>query len=99
MNGPARWRNTSLPAKFFVFDATAFVPFFVLVFRPSWGKLWFALFTCVALAVLSHVFGYTVKVMLRRVRSTLAGPVKAGVAWWHRPQRSLYPHRNPYRDN
>lgn len=98
MSGPARWRNSGLMAKFFVFDATAFIPFVILLFRPSMVKLGIATAICVALAVLSNVFGYSVPVMFRRIRSRLAGPNKAGVAWWRRPQRSIYPYRNPYRD-
>lgn len=94
MAGPADWRNTGLMAKFFIFDARAFFPFVVLLYRPSMTKLWFAIGFCVFLAVLSHGFGYTLDVMWRRVRCRVAGPVKAGVAWWHRPQRNLYPYRN-----
>ena len=82
-----------MPAKFFIFDATACLPFVILLYHPTMLKLWISLAFCVFLAVLSY-FDYTLVVMARRVRSRLAGPVKSGVAWWHRPQRHLHQQRN-----
>lgn len=92
MAGPADWRNTALMAKFVMVDARACIPFVILLYHPSMTKLGIAVVTCVFFAVLSH-FSYTLEVMGRRVRSRLAGRVKAGVAWWHRPQRNLYPYK------
>lgn len=93
MAGPADWRNTSIMAKFLVVDARACIPFVILLYQPSWAKVGIAVFACVFFAVLSY-FSYTLEVMFRRIRSRIAGPVKAGVAWWHRPQRNLYSHKN-----
>ncbi len=92
MAGPADWRNTALQAKFFILDARACFPLAILFYHPSFLKLGIALLSCAFFAALSY-FSYTLDVMFRRVRSRLAGRRKAGVAWWHRPQRNLYPYK------
>lgn len=98
MSGPSSWRDTALPVRLWVFDAVGFVPFLAVLFRPAWSTFFVALAASVFLLLMSHLLGYSVTVMLRRLRSRIAGPVKAGVAWWHRPQKNLYPYRNPFRE-
>ncbi|KAB0525236.1 IcmT-like type IV secretion system protein [Xanthomonas cissicola] len=92
MSGPADWRNTSLMAKFLIFDARACIPFVILFYSPSFAKLGAAIGLFLFFSVLSF-YKYTLVVLVRRVRCKLAGPVRSGVAWWHRPQRRLYRHR------
>jgi intracellular multiplication protein IcmT len=92
MAGPADWRNTALMAKLIVIDARAMFPFLILIYHPSVLKFLLALAACVFVAVLSY-FSYTLDVLFRRLRARLAGRRKAGVAWWHRPQRNLYPYK------
>ncbi|OOW73657.1 hypothetical protein Xant_18320 [Xanthomonas cissicola] len=79
-------------AKFLIFDARACIPFVILFYSPSFAKLGAAIGLFLFFSVLSF-YKYTLVVLVRRVRCKLAGPVRSGVAWWHRPQRRLYRHR------
>ncbi|PJR24680.1 hypothetical protein ASJ34_16710 [Xanthomonas campestris pv. campestris] len=79
-------------AKFLVFDARACIPFVILFYSPSLAKLGVSIGLFLFFSVLSF-YKYTLVVLVRRMRCKLAGPVRSGVAWWHRPQRRLYRHR------
>ncbi|KGE50302.1 IcmT/TraK family protein [Xanthomonas campestris] len=79
-------------AKFLVFDARACIPFVILFYSPSFAKLGASIGLFLFFSVLSF-YKYTLVVLVRRMRCKLAGPVRSGVAWWHRPQRRLYRHR------
>lgn len=92
MAGPSDWRDTALPARFLTVDATACIPFFAVFYHPSWGTLGGAVVCFVALGALAAL-GWSPRVLWRRMRSRIAGRRKSGVAWWHRPQRDLYPYK------
>lgn len=88
MQRPNAWRDTAQTTRLLMFDALAGIP---LLFMFVHLRLWTFL-----LAVLCFVFfgllermGFSVRVALRRVRAKIAGPVRYGLAWWHRHQERL----------
>jgi len=80
-----RWRNTALVARFFIFDARAVLPFVGFLAHIKWWTFGVAVFSFVLFGILER-FGISVSVALRLLRSWIAGPVRYGVAWRHKPK-------------
>ena len=77
----AHWRDTGRDARFFIFDASAMIPFVVFLFHISYLTLWIATGVMVFLLVLRH-YGFTVAVFRRFFRSLFAGKRKSATPWW-----------------
>jgi intracellular multiplication protein IcmT len=80
------WRDTGRTARFFAFDAKAGVPFLIFLAHI---KLWTFIFACLSFLLfgLLERFGISLGVALRMLRAWIAGPIRYGVAWWHKPQK------------
>lgn len=88
MDGKRTGRNTARPARFFFFDAKAGIPVFIFLAHISWWTLWVSILSFVVFGILER-FGFSITVALRLLRARLAGPVRYGVAWWHKPQKKI----------
>ncbi len=82
------WRDTGRTVRFFMFDAKAGIPFFVFLGHIKLWTFGFSLITFVVFGVLER-FGISLPVALRMLRSWIAGPIRYGVAWWHKPQKKF----------
>jgi len=80
------WRDTARTARFFMFDAKAGVPFLVFLAHISWWTLIFSVVSFILFGSLER-FGISLGVALRMLRAWIAGPIRYGVAWWHKPQK------------
>lgn len=86
MPRPNIWRDTARTTRFWIFDALAAVP---LVFSFLYLRTWtfaLALASFVVFGVLERIFGFSLRVALRRLRAKVAGRVRYGMAWWHKHQ-------------
>jgi intracellular multiplication protein IcmT len=82
------WRNTALTVRFFIFDARAAFPVALALMHIRPWTMGAALAVFVLFGVLEWL-GISMVVALRALRSWIAGPVRYGVAWWHKPQRKI----------
>lgn len=82
------WRDTSRTVRFFIFDAKAGVPFFFFLANIAWWTFVLSILSFVVFGLLER-FGFSITVALRLLRSWIAGPVRYGVAWWHKPQKKI----------
>lgn len=82
------WRDTALTPRLFLFDALAGIPMIFMFLHLRVWTFVLALLCFVVFGVLER-FGFSVKVALRRLRAKIAGPVRFGMAWWHRHQERL----------
>lgn len=83
------WRDTARTARFFIFDAKAGIPFFLLLAHVSYWTLAISLISFAVFGILER-FGFSLVVALRLLRSKLAGPVRYAVAWWDKPQKKTF---------
>ena len=71
----AHWRDSALTPKFFVVDARAAFAILILLLRPHWYTLAFAIVFIAFLAFLDYV-GLSITVTFRVARGWLSGPKK-----------------------
>lgn len=77
--GRFHWSNCAPPAKFFKINATASVPWLVLLLHPSWWGLYTAVGVTVVLVYIEVVKKMTVLAFVRSIGVALTGRVKATV--------------------
>ena len=77
------WRNTGLPARFFVLDARACLPLLAMTVYWSWPTLYVGLAGTAFFGAISWA-GYTVPAVLRLFRRLIVGRVRTAVPEWHR---------------
>jgi intracellular multiplication protein IcmT len=82
------WRDTARSPRLFLFDAKIVIPIFIFMLSISWFTFGL-LIACISVLAIVERFGFSIPVAMRWCRSWLAGPVRYGVSWWHRPQKRL----------
>jgi intracellular multiplication protein IcmT len=82
------WRDTSRSGRFFIFDAKAVIPLFLFLAHIRWWTFYAAMLALVGFGVLER-FGISITVAFRLLRAWIAGPIRYGVAWWHKPQKRI----------
>lgn len=85
MARPNYWRDSAQTTRLFIFDALAGVPLLFMFVHLRWWTFWLAVSCFLVLGILERL-GFSVRVALRRLRAKIAGPVRYGMAWWHRHQ-------------
>lgn len=75
--GRYHWSNCALPAKFFIINAVASVPWLLLILFPAWGTLIFAVLLTAILVYIEVVMKMTLGAFVRAVTVFLTGRVKA----------------------
>lgn len=75
--GDWHWRNTMKPVKFFMLDARAATPFFLLLLHARFWTLYLCVL-CTTIFVLVERRGYTVPAALRALKSWIFGAKRPG---------------------
>lgn len=76
-SGRYHWSNCALPAKFFVINAVASLPWLVLILFPRWSTLILAVVLTTILIYIEVVLKMTVSSFMRAIGVFLTGRVKA----------------------
>ena len=74
--GRHHWSHCARPAKFFVINASAAVPWLALALMPGWTLLWIALTLSAALIYIEIMKKMTVNAFLRACIIQLTGRTK-----------------------
>lgn len=77
------WRDTSLKARFFIMDIFAAIPLVIMLLHVEWWTFYMAITVTTFLGVIEH-FGFSIPVIWRMARSSLAGRVRSSKPWWKR---------------
>lgn len=77
----AHWRDSSRQAKLWIFDSMAAFPLFIMIFNITWTTFGVAVLFMVFLKLIS-IYGFSVPVFMRFIRSVLAGKRKIATPWW-----------------
>ena len=85
MARPNYWRDSAQTTRLFIFDALAGVPLLFMFVHLRMWTFWLAVSCFLVFGILDRL-GFSFRVALRRLRSRVAGPVRYGMAWWHRHQ-------------
>lgn len=76
-SGRYHWSNCALPAKFFVINAVASLPWLALILFPRWSTLVLAILLTGILIYIEVVMKMTLSSFMRAVGVFLTGRVKA----------------------
>lgn len=77
----AAWRDSSRPARFFVFEAYTIFPVLLALYNIQIWTLSLAFAVICFLSALSY-YGFTLKVFGRLIRNLISGPRKSAISWW-----------------
>ena len=77
----AHWRDSARSPRFFIIDARAAFPLFLLLMHIRYWTAILALASMVFFGILER-FGFTVPKFWRWLRAFLAGPRKMSIPWW-----------------
>lgn len=77
----AAWRDSSRPAKFWIFEAYTIFPVLLALYNIQFWTLALAFSVIVFLTILSY-YGFTLQVFGRLLRNLISGPRKSAVSWW-----------------
>ncbi|MEE2769785.1 MAG: IcmT/TraK family protein [Pseudomonadota bacterium] len=77
----AAWRDSSRPAKFWVFEAYTIFPILLALYNIQIWTISLALATVCFLSILSY-YGFTLRVFGRLIRNLISGPRKSAISWW-----------------
>ncbi len=83
------WRDTARTVRFFVFDAKAGLPLFLLFAKASYWTLAISVLSILVFGVLERL-GFSIGVAFRFARARLAGPVRYAVTWSDKPQKKNF---------
>ena len=77
----AHWRDSARPARFFIVDAKAAFPIFLLLIHIA---VWTFVIAVLAMLFFTTInrFGYSVEVFLRILRGFFGGNRKSAIPWW-----------------
>ena len=71
----AHWRDSALTPKFFIIDARAAFAILILLLRPHWYTLVFAIVVIVLLGILTYL-NLPLSVAFRVIKGWISGPRK-----------------------
>jgi intracellular multiplication protein IcmT len=77
----SHWRDSARSPRFFLVDARAAFPIFLLFMHFRTWTVILAVVSIIFFGVLEH-YGFTVPVFLRSIKTFIAGKVKSAQPWW-----------------
>ena len=82
---PSLWRHTARTARFFMFDASAGIPFLFFLAHIAWWTFSLATVSFTVFGTLER-FGYSPKIAARLLRVWLAGRIRYALPLSKRPR-------------